>query len=182
MPIRSLKQGEPVRHSPYPMRERTKSNKSTLLESVSALSVACSSKPKRAKQNKLKPREEPIANPVPVLRSPLFAGINPLYLVRSMRAIARADYSYAHGYLHLCISQARQAASNRGGLSATVVCLLMLYSDNWLRLGIPSRAVASMEDVLAALEQMGEETDEEREQATLAGLELRGYMESHTAE
>lgn len=57
-----------------------------------------------------------------------------------------------------------------------VVCLLMLYSDNWLRLGVPSRAVISMEDALIAQEAMGEETDEERREATLAGLELREYM------
>lgn len=57
-----------------------------------------------------------------------------------------------------------------------VVFLLMLYSDNWLRLGVPSRAVISMEDALIAQEAMGEETDEQRREATLAGLELREHM------
>lgn len=96
-----------------------------------------------------------------------------------MRAIARGNYPDAHGYLHLCVVQARNAAAaaGRGGVSSLVVCLLMLYSDNWLRLGVPSRAIASMEDALIAQEQVGEESDEDRRLAAEAGLELRRYMQ-----
>ena len=172
--VRVSKQS-PVRYSPYPKRERTKSNKAAPTPSGS---TPASPKPKLPKQSKQKKAETPPVPP-PVLRSPLFNGVNTAYLTRAMRAIAREKYHDAHGYLHLCIQQARHAASARGGASSLVVCLLMLYSDNWLRLGIPSRAVISMDDALIAQEAMGEETDEERREATLAGIELREYM--HTA-
>ncbi|KAF8760309.1 hypothetical protein RHS01_01937 [Rhizoctonia solani] len=71
-----------------------------------------------------------------------------------------ASFTYA--------SSKRNAAAHRGGVSSLVVCLLMLYSDNWLRLGVPSRAVISMEDALIAQEQIGEESEEDRQHATLA--------------
>jgi hypothetical protein len=172
--IRAAKE-TPIRHSPYPKRERTRSSKSAPAASTST-STSPKPKPKREKRHKHKGQADSPPVPPPVLRSPLFAGINPDYLVRSMRAIARGSYSYAHGFLHLCILQARHAAAGHGGVSSIVVCLLMLYSDNWLRLGIPSRAVISMEDALIAQEKMQEETEEDRKQATLAGLELREYM------
>ncbi|KAG9083753.1 hypothetical protein FS749_005759 [Ceratobasidium sp. UAMH 11750] len=176
MPARSPKES-PLRHSPYPKRQRTKSGKSALAESTSPPTLS-KPKPKQEKQHKQTSQADPPPDPAPVLHSPLFNGINPVYLARSMRAIARGNYSYAHGYLHLCILQARHAASSRGGVSATVVFLLMIYSDNWLRLGIPVRAVISMEDALIAQEQMGEESEEDRTQAALAGLELREFMHS----
>lgn len=171
MSTRTSKQ-PPVRYSPYPKRERTKSNKTV---PTPAGSTPASPKHKPSKLPKQKKAEAPPVPP-PVLRSPLFNGVNPAYLTRAMRAVARGNYPDAHGFLHLCIQQARHAASAHGGASSLVVCLLMLYSDNWLRLGVPSRAVISMEDALIAQEAMGEETDEERREATLAGLELREYM------
>ncbi|KAG8747493.1 hypothetical protein FRC10_000629 [Ceratobasidium sp. 414] len=152
----------PARCSPYPKRQRTKSSKSALAESTLLSTL---SKPKREKRRKQRPQTENPPYPAPALHSPLFNGINPVYLVRSMRAIARGNYSYAHGYLHLCILQARHAAG-QGGV------------NNWLRLGIPTRAIISMEDALIAQEQMGEETEDDRTQAALAGLELREFMRS----
>ncbi|KAG8796803.1 hypothetical protein FRC12_000053 [Ceratobasidium sp. 428] len=176
MPTHTGPKQVPSRHSPYPKRQRTQSSKS-----MEAKATPVPPKPRRRKQLGQKPQTETSPDPTPVLHSPLFNGINPAYLVRAMREIARGGYSRAHGYLHLCIVQARRAAASQGGASPTVVCLLMLYSDNWLRLGIPSRAVASMKDALAAQEQMGEETEEDRNQATLAGLELREHMGPETA-
>ncbi|KAB5595554.1 hypothetical protein CTheo_1015 [Ceratobasidium theobromae] len=171
--------GAAIRRTPYQTRERTKSTRPSSLSTSdgpgpqSPASPLPPPKPKTRKQKSAAPPPPP-----PVLRSPLFNGVNPAYLVRAMRAIARGNYPNAHGYLHLCIVQARNVAAARGGVSSLVVCLLMLYSDNWLRLGIPSRAIASMEDALTAQEKLGEETDEDRQHATLAGLELRQYMQS----
>ncbi|KAG9102336.1 hypothetical protein FRC06_002095, partial [Ceratobasidium sp. 370] len=111
MPARSPKE-TPARHSPCTKRQRTKSSKSTLAESTSPPTL---SKPKQEKRRKQNYQTNSPPDPVPVLHSPLFNGINPVYLVRSMRAIARGNYSYAHGYLYLCILQARRAAASQGG-------------------------------------------------------------------
>jgi hypothetical protein len=178
MPTTREAKQAPVRYSPYPKRERTKSNRFSPLSTSSKPTPPASPPPKPKREKHRKQRKPEPTTPPPILRSPLFNGVNPAYLVRAMRAIARGKYPDAHGYLHLCIVQARNAAASRGRVSSSlVVCLLMLYSDNWLRLGVPSRAVISMEDALTAQEQIGEETDEDRQHATLAGLELRQYMQ-----
>ncbi|KAG8691772.1 hypothetical protein FRC11_010126 [Ceratobasidium sp. 423] len=168
----------PARSSPYPQRERTKSTRFTSVSDSNTpappVVAASTLKPKHSKH-----KQPPTAPaPPPTLNSQLFNGVNPAHLVRALRAIGRGNYPDAHGYLYLCIVQARRAAAHRGGVSSLVVCLLMLYSDNWLRLGIPSRAVISMEDALIAQEQIGEESEEDRQHATLAGIELRQLIES----
>ncbi|KAL5636983.1 hypothetical protein ACGC1H_000832 [Rhizoctonia solani] len=168
----------PARSSPYPQRERTKSARFASVSDSSTpvppVVAAAALKPQRRK-----PKQPPTTSTPPLaLNSPLFNGVNPAHLVRALRGIGRGNYPDAHGYLYLCIVQARNAAAHRGGVSSLVVCLLMLYSDNWLRLGVPSRAVTSMEDALIAQEQIGEESEEDRQHATLAGIELRQLIES----
>ncbi|CEL59486.1 hypothetical protein RSOLAG1IB_03419 [Rhizoctonia solani AG-1 IB] len=167
----------PARSSPYPRRERTKSARFTSVSDSNTPAPPVATASTQTKRSKRK--QPPIASiPPPVLRSPLFNGVNPAHLVRALRAIGRGNYADAHGFLYLCIVQARNAAAHRGGASSLVVCLLMLYSDNWLRLGVPSRAVISMEDALIAQEGIGEESEEDRQHATLAGIELRELIES----
>ncbi|KAH7343861.1 hypothetical protein B0J17DRAFT_765018 [Rhizoctonia solani] len=168
----------PARSSPYPRRERTKSARfaSVSDSNTPAPPVATAPLPNPKRR---KPKQPPTASiPPPALKSPLFNGVNPAHLVRALRAIGRGNYADAHGYLYLCIVQARNAAAHRGGVSSLVVCLLMLYADNWVRVGVPGRAVISMEDALIAQEQIGEESEEDRQHATLAGIELRELIES----